>query len=53
MRKKISFVILGSSGAPARQVCASKSSIYILGVILLTLIAGVGYVVYDLSLIHI
>jgi len=49
MRKKISFVILGSSGAPARQVCASKSSIYILGVILLTLIAGVGYVVYDYS----
>ncbi|CAB1079718.1 Peptidase, M23/M37 family [Olavius algarvensis Delta 1 endosymbiont] len=49
MRKKISFVVLGSSGAPAKQVCASKSSIYTLGVILLSLIAGVGYVVYDYS----
>ena len=47
MRKKISFVVLGSSGAPAKQVCTSKSSIYIFGVVLLSLIAGVGYIVYD------
>ena len=47
MRKKISFVILGSSGAPAKQVSASKSSIYILVAVLISFIAGVGYVVYD------
>ena len=47
MRKKISFVILGSSGAPAKQVCTSKSSIYLFGVVLFALFAGVGYIVYD------
>jgi murein DD-endopeptidase MepM/ murein hydrolase activator NlpD len=47
MRKKISFVILGSSGAPAKQVCTSKSSIYIFGVVLFAFFAGVGYIVYD------
>jgi len=47
MNKKISFVILGGSGAPARQVCASKSSIYLFGVVLFALIAGVSYIVYD------
>ena len=47
MRKKVSFVILGSSGAPAKQVCASKSSIYLFVVVLIALFAGVGYIVYD------
>ena len=47
MRKNISFVILGSSGAPAKQVCTSKTSIYLFVVVLMTLFAGVGYIVYD------
>jgi murein DD-endopeptidase MepM/ murein hydrolase activator NlpD len=47
MRKNISFVILGSSGAPAKQVCTSKTSIYILGIALFAFFAGVGYIVYD------
>jgi murein DD-endopeptidase MepM/ murein hydrolase activator NlpD len=47
MRKKISFVILGSSGAPAKQVCTSKTSIHIFGLVLLGLIAAVGYIIYD------
>jgi murein DD-endopeptidase MepM/ murein hydrolase activator NlpD len=47
MRKNISFVILGSSGAPAKQVCTSKTSIYLFVAVLMTLFAGVGYIVYD------
>jgi murein DD-endopeptidase MepM/ murein hydrolase activator NlpD len=47
MRKNISFVILGSSGAPAKQVCTSKTSIYLFVVVLMALFAGVGYIVYD------
>ena len=47
MRKNISFVILGSSGAPAKQVCTSKTSIYFLGIALFAFFAGVGYIVYD------
>ena len=47
MRKNISFVILGSSGAPAKQVCASKTSIYLFVVVLMAFFAGVGYIVYD------
>ena len=47
MRKKISFVILGSSGAPAKQVCASKSSIHLFGVFVVALLAAVGYIIYD------
>jgi murein DD-endopeptidase MepM/ murein hydrolase activator NlpD len=47
MRKKISFVILGSSGAPAKQISASKTSIRLFGLALVALIAGVGYMVYD------
>jgi len=47
MRKKISFVILGSSGAPAKQICASKTSIRLFGLALVLLFAGVGYIIYD------
>ncbi len=47
MRKKISFVILGSSGAPAKQVCASKTSLHLFGLVLIALFAAVGYIVYD------
>ena len=47
MRKKISFVILGSSGAPAKQLCASKTSLRLFALALVLLFAGVGYVIYD------
>ena len=47
MRKKISFVILGSSGAPAKQICTSKSSLLLFGVVLMGVFAAVGYIVYD------
>ncbi len=47
MRNNISFVILGSSGAPAKQICTSKTSIYIFAAVLVALFAGVGYIVYD------
>jgi murein DD-endopeptidase MepM/ murein hydrolase activator NlpD len=47
MRKKISFVILGSSGAPAKQVCTSKTTIRLIGLALIAFFAAVGYIVYD------
>ncbi len=47
MQKKISFVILGSSGAPAKQICTSKSSLLMFGFVLLGVFAVVGYIVYD------
>ena len=47
MRKKISFVILGSSGAPAKQVCTSKAAIHLFGALLLGVFVAVGYIVYD------
>ncbi len=47
MRQKISFVILGSSGAPAKQICASKTSLYLCATVLMVLFVGVGYIVYD------
>ena len=47
MRKKISFVILGSSGAPAKQICASKTSLRLFGLLLVLVFAGVGYIIYD------
>jgi murein DD-endopeptidase MepM/ murein hydrolase activator NlpD len=47
MRKKISFVILGSSGAPAKQVCTSKAAIHLFGAILIGFFVVVGYIVYD------
>jgi murein DD-endopeptidase MepM/ murein hydrolase activator NlpD len=47
MRKKISFVILGSSGAPAKQISASKTSLRLFGLALALLFAGVGYIIYD------
>ena len=47
MQKKISFVILGSSGAPAKQVCTSKAAIRLFGAILIGFFVVVGYIVYD------
>ena len=47
MRKKISFVILGNSGAPARQVCTSKTTIRLFGLALIAFFVAVGYIVYD------
>ncbi len=47
MRKKISFVILSSSGAPAKQICTSKSSLLLFGIVLMGVFAAVGYIVYD------
>lgn len=47
MRNKISFVILGSSGAPAKQICTSKSALLLLGSIILAVFTAIGYIVYD------
>ena len=47
MRKKISFVILSNTGAPAKQICASKASIWFIGLFAVICFALFGYVVYD------
>jgi murein DD-endopeptidase MepM/ murein hydrolase activator NlpD len=47
MRKKISFVVLSNSGAPAKQICASKTSIRLVGVFLSACLAFLGFIVYD------
>ena len=47
MRKKISFVVLSNSGAPAKQMCASKASIRLASVFIIACLISVGYVVYD------
>ncbi len=47
MQKKISFVILGSSGAPARQVCTSKAVIRLFGTVIVAFFVVIGYIVYD------
>ncbi len=47
MRKKISFVVLSNSGAPARQMCASKASIRLVSVFIIGCLISFGYVVYD------
>jgi murein DD-endopeptidase MepM/ murein hydrolase activator NlpD len=47
MRKKISFVVLSNSGAPAKQISASKISIGVVSVFLAACLFFVGYVVYD------
>ena len=47
MRKKISFVILSSSGAPAKQVCTSKTAIHLFGAVLIAVFLVVGYIIYD------
>ena len=47
MRKKISFVVLSNSGAPAKQMCASKASIRLVSVFIIACLISVGYVVYD------
>lgn len=47
MRKKISFVILSNTGAPARQICASKASIRLICMFAVVCLTLVGYVVYD------
>ena len=47
MRKKISFVILSNTGAPAKQICASRASIRLIGIFIVVCFALFGYVVYD------
>jgi murein DD-endopeptidase MepM/ murein hydrolase activator NlpD len=47
MRKKISFVVLSNSGAPAKQICASKASIRLVSVFIVAGLMALGYVVYD------
>ena len=47
MRKKISFVILSSSGAPAKQVCTSKTAIHLFGAVIIAIFLVVGYIIYD------
>ena len=47
MRKKISFVVLSNSGAPAKQICASKISICLVSVFLTACLIFSGYVIYD------
>ena len=47
MRKKISFVVLSNSGAPAKQMSASKASIYFVSVFVIACLISFGYVVYD------
>ena len=47
MRNKLSFVILSNTGAPAKQICASKASIRFFGVVLLACLFVFGYGIYD------
>ncbi|MGD2184977.1 MAG: peptidoglycan DD-metalloendopeptidase family protein [Desulfobacterales bacterium] len=47
MRKKISFVVLSNSGAPAKQICASKTLIRLVAVSLAACLIFFGYVVFD------
>ena len=47
MRKKVSFVILSNTGAPAKQICASKAAIRLLGLLIITGLLLCGYLVYD------
>ena len=47
MRKKISFVVLSNSGAPAKQMSASKASICLVSILIIGCLISFGYVVYD------
>ena len=47
MRKKISFVVLSNSGAPAKQICASKTTIRLVSVLFAACLIFLGYVIYD------
>ena len=47
MRKKISFVVLSNSGAPAKQMCTSKASICLVSILIIGCLISFGYVVYD------
>ena len=47
MRKKISFVILSNSGAPAKQISASRTAIRLFCVAILVCLCGAGYVLWD------
>jgi len=47
MRKKISFVVLSNSGAPAKQVSATKTSIRLVSFFLVACLVFFGYVIYD------
>ena len=47
MRKKISIVVLSNSGAPAKQICASKGSLRLVSVFLVACLIFLGYIIYD------
>jgi murein DD-endopeptidase MepM/ murein hydrolase activator NlpD len=47
MRKKVSFVILSNSGSSVKQICASKTSIRLVSVVLVACLIFFGYVIYD------
>lgn len=47
MRKKISFVVLSNSGAPAKQLCASKTAIRLAGVFGCACLIFFGFIIYD------
>jgi len=47
MRKKISFVVLSNSGAPAKQICASKTTIRLASFFLVACLIFTGYIIYD------
>lgn len=47
MRKKISFVIVSNSGAPAKQFSTSKAAMRILAAFAIAIFAGFGYIIYD------
>jgi septal ring factor EnvC (AmiA/AmiB activator) len=47
MRKRISFVVLSNTGAPAKQICASKTLIRLAGIFLSACLIFFGYIIYD------
>jgi murein DD-endopeptidase MepM/ murein hydrolase activator NlpD len=47
MRKRISFVVLSNTGAPARQICASKTFIRLAGIFLSACLIFFGFIIYD------
>jgi len=47
MRKKISIVVLSNSGAPAKQICASKSSLRLVSLFIVACLIFLGYIIYD------
>jgi murein DD-endopeptidase MepM/ murein hydrolase activator NlpD len=47
MRKKISFVVLSNTGAPAKHINASKTAVRLVGVFLSACLIFLGFIIYD------